>query len=319
VVHGISLQQNHLRALDVRKDLLSVAELIEQCFANQMDPEGQEYVRQIRQAGRDSRYVRWIPGAHERVSFPLYGYVWEQDNRIVGNLSLIPFYRRGVWRYLIANVAVHPDYRRMGIARYLTEKALEHIEEQSVPAAWLQVRADNEGAIQLYQQLGFKERARRSTWQCNCREPVPQPPASITVGSRTGEDWAQQKAWLQENYPPEISWNLPLQINDLEPGLWSWVRRVLLGKPVRHWAARRSGQLAATLTWEQSPQYIDYLWLAAPPDEDEGLQALLIHARRLLLYRRQLSVNYPAEAGAQAFEQSGFHLHNTLIWMSVEF
>lgn len=319
MIHVKTLQQNYLRPLDVRKDLLSVAELIELCFANQMDPEGQEYVRQIRQAGRDARYVRWIAGSHEHISFPLYGYVWEQDNRIVGNLSLIPFYRQGAWRYLIANVAVHPDYRRMGIGRKLTEKALEHTQQRGVPAAWLQVRADNQPAYQLYLQLGFEERTRRSTWQCSSQNSLPPSPAAITITRRTKQDWPQQAIWLQENYPPSVTWNLPIHISDLKPGFWPWARRLLAGKPAHHWAARRSDQLAATLTWEQSVQYIDYLWLAAPQDEGEAVQALLIEARRRLPFRRQLSVNYPAGVAAPAFQKSGFSLHSTLIWMSIEF
>jgi ribosomal protein S18 acetylase RimI-like enzyme len=322
VIHTLSLQQNYLRPLDVRKDLLSVAELIELCFSNQMDPEGREYVRQIRQAGRDARYIRWIPGAHERISFPLYGYVWEQNNRIIGNLSLIPFYRGGVWRYLIANVAVHPDYRRQGIGRYLTEKALEHIQEQNVPAAWLQVRADNEAAYNLYRQLGFVERARRSTWQSSTNSTFTLPPTSsaLQITNRTSSDWSLQQNWLQENYPPAVSWNLPIQIQYLGPGVVPWLQRFFTGHPVQHWAARRSGKLVGTVTWEQSPLYIDHLWLAtAQQDEEEAVQALLMHARKRLQYRRQLSVNYPADRATSAFERSGFQLHNTLAWMVVEF
>jgi ribosomal protein S18 acetylase RimI-like enzyme len=320
MVYAISLRQNYLRPLDVHKDLLSVAELIELCFANQMDPEGREYVRQIRQAGRDPRYVRWIPGAHERISFPLYGYVWEQDNRIVGNLSLIPFYRQGVWRYLIANVAVHPDYRRQGIGRYLTEKALEHIQEQNVTAAWLQVRTDNAAAYQLYQHLAFEERARRSTWQIDRADRLwPRVPETITISRRSSQDWSQQEAWLQVNYPPAVSWNLPIQISNLKPGFWSWLQRILTGQPAQHWVAHRSGQFAAALTWERSLQSVDYLWLAAPENEEEAVQALLAHARQRLPFSRHLTVNYPVGKTAAAFEQSGFHLHNTLIWMSVEF
>jgi ribosomal protein S18 acetylase RimI-like enzyme len=314
------IQHRNLRSLDIRKDLTSVADLIELCFSHQMDPEGREYVRQIRQAGQDSRYIRWIPGASERISFPLHGYVWEQDGRIVGNLSLIPFYRKGSWRYLIANVAVHPDYRRRGIGRYLTEKALEHIEEQNVPAAWLQVRADNEAAFELYRQVGFEERARRSTWQSTGQDHTRAPlPTAITVTNRFTEDWKQQEIWLQESYPPAVTWNLPVQINSYKPGFWPWVQHILTGQPVQHWAARRAGRFAGAITWEQNFHYIDHLWLAAPADEEDAVQALLFHARRNLPYRRQLTVNYPAGQAVTAFEQSGFLLHNTLIWMAVEF
>jgi ribosomal protein S18 acetylase RimI-like enzyme len=319
--YTISTQQNYLRPLDIHKDLLSVAELIELCFSQQMDPEGHEYVRQIRQAGRDARYIRWIPGAHERISFPLYGYVWEQNNRIVGNLSLIPFYRSGVWRYLIANVAVHPDYRRRGIGRYLTEKALEHIHEQNVTAAWLQVRADNEAAYNLYQQLGFVERARRSTWQSSGSMLSISPTSTrIKIDNRTANDWPLQEKWLQENYPAAVSWNLPIQINNLGPGILPWLQRFLSGRPVQHWAARRFGQLIGMVTWEQSPLYVDHLWLAANQEnEEEAVEALLVHARKRLSYSRGLAVNFPAGRAAAAFEQSGFQLHNTLAWMVVEF
>jgi GNAT superfamily N-acetyltransferase len=316
----MSLRQNHLRPLDVRKDLLSVAELIELCFYNQMDPEGREYVRQIRQAGRDARYIRWIPGAHERISFPLHGYVWEEEGRIVGNLSLIPFYRRSAWRYLIANVAVHPDYRRRGIGRYLTEKALEHIEEQGVPTAWLQVRADNTAAYQLYAQIGFEERARRSTWHNSSTDRLrAHPPVTMVVRNRSPEDWPRQASWLQDNYPTEVSWNLAIQIDSLRPGIWPWIRRILSGQPVRHWAVHRAGRLAAALTWEHSLQYADHLWLAAPNGEEEAVQALLTYARRQMPFSKLLSVNYPAGRSEQAFELGGFHLHNTLVWMAVDF
>jgi hypothetical protein len=142
-----------------------------------------------------------------------------------------------------------------------------------VPAAWLQVRADNEAAFELYRQLGFEERARRSTWQ----------------------------------------------ISNLKPGFWSWLQRILTGQPAQHWVAHRSGQFAAALTWERSLQSVDYLWLAAPENEEEAVQALLAHARQRLPFSRHLTVNYPVGKTAAAFEQSGFHLHNTLIWMSVEF
>ena len=53
----------------------------------------------------------------------------------------------------IANVAVHPDHRRRGIARLLVQAA----QAESVSRLMLEVRASNTAAIALYRSLGFTE------------------------------------------------------------------------------------------------------------------------------------------------------------------
>src|SRR5712691_9364317 len=46
----------------------------------------------------------------------MLGYVWECDGRIVGNATLgLSDSQTGIW--LLSNVAVHPSFRRRGIAR----------------------------------------------------------------------------------------------------------------------------------------------------------------------------------------------------------
>ena len=63
----------------------------------------------------------------------------------------------------ILNLAVDPQERRTGIARSLLEHALGHR-----PGAWfLEVRASNAAAIQLYESVGFRAIGRRSNyyWQ----------------------------------------------------------------------------------------------------------------------------------------------------------
>ena len=113
----------HLRALNILRDLPAVADLIELCFSNTMDSEGQRYVQDMRRAGRDDSFLRWATKMTETTSLPLTGYIWEENGKIVGNASLVPFRRKNERIYLIANVATHPDFRRRGIARALTERA----------------------------------------------------------------------------------------------------------------------------------------------------------------------------------------------------
>ncbi|HEX7432710.1 MAG TPA: GNAT family N-acetyltransferase [Anaerolineaceae bacterium] len=308
----------NLRPLDIRRDLMRVADLIELCFAHTMDVDGKEYLRQMRQAARDARFLNWAPKAAEWVAMPLSGYVWEESGQIVGNLSLIPMSRQGRRIYLIANVAVHPDYRRRGIARALTQTALEGLRHKQIWAAWLQVRDDNSAAHHLYQSLGFIERAQRTSWEMF-------PPSKgrlhterdgVSVTSRQTKDWAIQKLWLTENYPPEVDWNLNFHINEFRPGLLADLLHLIEGTSLKHWAVRRRGYLTALLTWQPSRTFADNLWLAMPDSGDnDSLYSLLTQALHDLPENRSVAINFPSRRSEDAFIAAGFENHLTLIWM----
>jgi ribosomal-protein-alanine N-acetyltransferase len=55
----------------------------------------------------------------------------------------------------IVIVAVHPAWRRRGIARYMLGEAIEHARQAACTKATLEVRVSNVGAQQLYYRLGF--------------------------------------------------------------------------------------------------------------------------------------------------------------------
>lgn len=317
---NISIQVPSIRPLDPRRDLLAVADLIEICFSKQMDAEGRDYLKNLRRIGREPEHLRWISVAGERVSYPMHGYVWLEDGRIVGNLSLIPFFREGTWRYLIANVAVHPDFQRRGIARQLTQKALQYVQEHGVSSVWLQVREENEIALRLYHSLGFEERARRTTWLSNSTEIRPGFDHGIKVFPRLHTDWPQQAKWLRLTYPPEVAWYLPFYLNRFKPSLWRKMINWLGEEQSMHWSARCNGELIGVATWEHSRSAVDNLWLAVNPQaESPGIQTLLQHIRHSLPRWHSLQVNYPAGHAEKAFINSGFDPHNVLIWMEINF
>ncbi len=56
----------------------------------------------------------------------------------------------------ILNVAVHPSFRRMGLASQLIDHLLEVCDREKVLRYFLEVRVSNEGAISLYRKYGFK-------------------------------------------------------------------------------------------------------------------------------------------------------------------
>lgn len=55
----------------------------------------------------------------------------------------------------ILNLAVHPDFRRKGIAKTLVENILEELKETDCRFLYLEVRASNNAARELYEGFGF--------------------------------------------------------------------------------------------------------------------------------------------------------------------
>jgi [ribosomal protein S18]-alanine N-acetyltransferase len=55
----------------------------------------------------------------------------------------------------IATIAVHPEYRRLGIGKHLLAYALKDAVQQGMHTATLEVRAGNQAAQTMYRQFGF--------------------------------------------------------------------------------------------------------------------------------------------------------------------
>jgi ribosomal protein S18 acetylase RimI-like enzyme len=307
---------HHLRPFDARRDLNAVADLIELGFSDTLDDDGRRYLRQMRTAAQTFDHSGffglggWISG------FAMVGYVWEENNQVVGNVNLIP-YLVGTKRYfLIANVVVYPNYRGRGIGRALTKKAVEHAQRSGAPAVWLHVRTENEVARRLYESLGFIEQARRITWHCQGEASTVDLTDGLKILPRRSQHWQKQRNWLQTNYPKELLWNLSLRLNLFHPGLVGSVTRFINNTAINQWAILERDSLAAVTSWQSGPGQSNTLWLAAPQEvKDSVLQALLVYTHNNLPSRRPLILDYPSGWSERAIEAAGFRPHQTLIWM----
>ena len=67
----------------------------------------------------------------------------------------------------ITNIAVHKDYRRMGIASKIIEKMVEKCAQTSTSLLHLEVRESNENAINLYTKMGFVQDGFRKNYYKN--------------------------------------------------------------------------------------------------------------------------------------------------------
>lgn len=70
----------------------------------------------------------------------------------------------------IMNVAVDPDYRRQGIAQGLIDHLVDALKQKSVCCLFLEVRASNTSAINLYDKNGFLQVGRRKNYYHNPKE-----------------------------------------------------------------------------------------------------------------------------------------------------
>lgn len=127
-----------------REDLETVARLEEICFS-----------------------IPWSNNAiEEAFDNELYRFVAAEENGVVVGYAN---FRIVADEGEIERVAVHPDFRRRGYGRKLMEAMVEYSRRKGVRDMTLDVRVNNEKAINLYESCGFVEEGRRKDYY---REPT---------------------------------------------------------------------------------------------------------------------------------------------------
>jgi GNAT superfamily N-acetyltransferase len=215
-----------LRPVNLRTDLVPLADLIEIAFSDTMDSSGRAAVREMRTLSHLGPGLSLLLGMNDLAQGVGLGFVWIEDGRLVGNTSVYPANVPTGQSWIIANVAVDPAYRGRGIARKLVQASLDMIQKRSrahPASAVLQVEASNDVARRLYERLGFAAERSWTQWRRSSTVRAPQPfnDPSIYITRRRPNEWRAEYAMAERlRVPGGMGWLRPLH--------WTFFRRTLL-------------------------------------------------------------------------------------------
>jgi ribosomal protein S18 acetylase RimI-like enzyme len=202
------------RPVNLKTDLAPLADLIELAFADTMDNGGRAAIREMRAMSRVSPGLGVLPGVNDLVLGIGMGYVWIEDERLIGNVSIYPasLPPESGRAWIIANVAVHPDYRGRGIARRLMNDSLAAIRRRGAGDVILQVETQNWKARELYESLGFREDGAFVTWRRAAAHPPSPLDSGVYITRRGRGEWRSEYALAKAARPQEqggIGWLRP--------------------------------------------------------------------------------------------------------------
>lgn len=310
-----------MRPVRYRRDLAQIADLIELCFAGTLDAGGRAALREMRLTSQMGPLL-WMVGRLLRAIPEANGFVWEEAGRVVGNVTVVPAgYGDG---YVIANVAVYPDFRRRGIARELMRAALALVERQG-KFATLQVDAENEGARRLYESLSFATQRIFTRWRRPTLKPTLGTVNSTLPLRRLARRDVPSLVALAERVRPNTSggmgWLRPTQARTLRPQRLGELAMLVGGTRTDCWALKDTGgALIAALRAERRLGGLTTVFDAlVQPDAQGHLEDALVAEtiQRLDGRIHPLLTDHPAGDSAmnEALTRHDFRPERTLVHM----
>ena len=319
-----------IRPLQPSRDLGELASLIEQAFGQELSQGGEQVLRELRLLARLGPLSVLLTGVGSDVQGLFNGFVWEQEGRVVGNVT-VSRPTRHPSRWQISNVAVLESYRRRGIGRKLVEAAIDLILHRGGHTAYLFVRPDNMAATHLYESLGFVQ-VDRSTDLAY----VPG-----TSGSQQRElGLVQQLRAREAESLYELAsqamgagsrWLAPVRrrhfVRSVDERLYRWLGAQLTAAQATFWGAfatdsrlRAGLSLRATRLWNPGPHKLK-LWIH--PGYRGQLEDLVAEDVMTLLWRSprrrtQITLAACEDAAVDALQRQGFSVVRSLALMKLE-
>jgi ribosomal protein S18 acetylase RimI-like enzyme len=221
--------RNGPRPINPRRDIRQVLELLDLAFGPILDVSGRRILDTRASFQYQASFAMRLNLSGKGLA---PGFVWEESGRIIGNVSLVQSDLSG--RFLIANVAVHPDHRRRGIGRMLMQETIDYIQGHHGQEIMLQVERDNKAAIQLYRDFGFQEIGAIRRWETATSRlrnlAITDTNDTYEVRSLRGQDAAAAYHLDQSSLNPNFHWPTPITPNHYKRGLWNSITGLLNGR-----------------------------------------------------------------------------------------
>jgi ribosomal protein S18 acetylase RimI-like enzyme len=236
---------NGLRPFNPLRDIRPAVDLIELSFAQDLDQESRQALNEMRTLAGLLGPLLWLLGKTPSAASALFsGFVWVEEGRIVGNVTVQrPQGKRRGW--FISNLAVHPDYRRRGIAERLVSEGLDVVRQKGGKRVSLEVRVNNVAAKKLYEKLGF-------SWADSVSKMTLEQIEGYSVVRVQPTEWEKQFELAQTAFTTDAKEITPIELADyrLNPlrRLAATILDLFKGQETLQWAAQCEDSFAALLT-----------------------------------------------------------------------
>ncbi len=325
--------------MDPVRDMGAIARLIADAFVGELDARGRAALREMRWMARLSPLVWWWVQADPAFRENFNGFVWEDltpkggRQQIVGNVSLnrAP---GAQGRWIISNVAVKSEYRGRGIGSQLTKAAIAEARQAGAQSAVLQVHQDNEVALRLYTELGFKRVAAETVLRLEAVRSVAvadAPGYRIRVWRPPDGLAAYELARLAT--PPAHQWLRPIRADEYRMGLWVrlWqgMADLVGGRQTYRLVALQDDQLVALMTVIASlrpgqRRHGHKMTLLVHPDHAGQVENALVSRALAVLATIapapiRAVVDSAHDAVFRVLRSYGFRVQRTLLTLSLDF
>ena len=260
-------------------------------------------------------WIGWVlnygllpPAAH-----PL-GFVWEVNGRIVGNASLLRV-EGCPRRWVLSNVAVHPDHRRRGIGRALVQASIDMVRRRRGEVILLQVERDNQNAQVLYASHGFRPLSTRTTWVRRKYQALPATAEYGLARRRKRGEWHAQWELARRVHPEGLIWPFPLATSLFHPHSLTGVFGL---HGTRHWVWSEGDKLLASLIARKGTERGIWRLILVVDSHARGRVEAALIARVLddLAPSNYVVLDYPAGLAVAELREFGFQPERTLTWMA---
>ncbi|MFT5195223.1 MAG: ribosomal protein S18 acetylase RimI-like enzyme [Candidatus Promineifilaceae bacterium] len=314
----------NVRAMSVRRDARQVISLLELVFNQHLRGAGHHTI------AANFSFQDLLKGQDQIVP----GFVYSLDKRIVGNVSILESKTPG--RYLVANVAVHPDFRRRGIARKMMKQVMLYIKGRAGHQIVLQVEAENANAIVLYQKLGFHAVGTLNDWRMNwySLKTIITPPSinhknpddygEFLLRPLRAEDTQTVRNLDTSLFQGNLNWPNAPDKRYYERGIQSFLYRFFSGINHEIWVCEaRNHQIVGIGIIENEVGRPYMLKIRVIPKWASHVERPLVaKLARRLRYMRSKSISVQQDAAHKTIEhllkESGFSLKRTLVVMQFD-